>query len=236
MNKERLELAVKAFDEENYVEAIKIFQEESDNGCDFSTNRLGVMNEYGLGTEENLQNAKKLYELSAEKGSSFGMYNLGMLYLNGKGVNKDIKQAIIHLRKSSDKGYTLATYNLGAIYKDEKPNHKQAVHYFQKAAEDGYQRAIQNLGLYYYFGEGVEMDMKKALSIFISGYVSANKDDVSLADPDNEAIVSEYERIFRELCGLSESAIKGFVVDGITEISFDARNNNGKISKYTIEF
>jgi hypothetical protein len=55
-----------------------------------------------------------------------------------------------------------------------------------------------------------------------------------LADPDIEVIVSEYERIFRELLGLSESAIKGFLVDGVEEMSFDARDHNGKVSRWTI--
>jgi len=235
LDKERLASAKKAFDEKNYTEAIKIFQELGSKGCDVSNNTLGIMYEYGLGTEENLHKAKKFYELAAEKGNILGFYNLGMAYMYGKGVDKDIRQAITYLRKASDGGYTMASYNLGAIYKDVKPNHKQAVHYFQKAADDGDPSAIQNLGLYYYFGHGVKMDMKKALSIFISGYISANKANYSPEHPVYGSLVSEYERIFRQLCGLSESAIKGFIVDGITEISFDARNNKGKISKYTIK-
>lgn len=231
----RFEEGMKAFENNDFEQALAIFTEESDKGCPLSSNGLGVAYENGLGIEKDLKKAKEFYELATSRDDNTGAFNLGLLYLNGIVVEKDIKNAIKYFRKSSDGGYTRATYNLGVIYKDITPNHKQAVHYFTKAANDGDLDAKLNLGLQYYFGKGVDKNMAKALELFIAGYREFSKGNYTSELIDT--LRPEYEKVFRELCGLSESAIGAFTSDtNITEVSFEARDNKQKISNYTIQF
>ncbi len=232
---EKYKEALEAIKNNDTEKALSIFKEESDKGCSSSAAELGLAYEHGLDVEKDLQKAKEFYELATSRDNSVGAFNLALLYLNGIGTEKDIKQAIKYFRKSSEGGYSRAFYNLGVIYKDIQPNHKNAIHYFTKASENGDLDAKLNLGLYYYFGKGVENNMNKALSLFVSGYVEASKEGYTSELKDT--LLPEYERVFRELCGLSESAIKGFTVDAnITEMSFDAKENNNKVSNYTIQF
>ena len=226
--------AMEALKNNDTTKALAIFKEESDKGCPSSAAELGLAYEHGLGIEKDLHKAKEFYELATSRNNSVGAFNLALLYLNGIGTEKDTKQAIKYFRKSSEGGYSRAFYNLGVIYKDIQPNHKNAIHYFTKASEMGDLDGRLNLGLYYYFGKGTEKNMNKALSLFISGYIEASKE--SYTSELKDTLLPEYERVFRELCGLSESAIKGFTIEGISEISFDARDNKGNISKYTIQW
>ncbi len=231
---EKYKEALEAIKNNDTEKALSIFKEESDKGCSSSAAELGLAYEHGLDVEKDLQKAKEFYELATSRGNIVGAFNLALLYLNGIGTDKDIKQAIKYFRQSSKGGYSRAFYNLGVIYKDIQPNHKNAIHYFTKASENGDIDAKLNLGLYYYFGKGTDKDMLKALELFISGYRGITKGNYTSELIDT--LRSEYERVFRELCGLSESAIGAFSsTNNITEISFDARDDSGKISKYTIQ-
>ncbi len=81
----------------------KIFLEKACSGEDgLGCKELGVLYEYGRGTEKNLPKAAEYYKTSCEKEESFGCYYLGKFYKRGMGVSKDEKEAEKYMKKACD--------------------------------------------------------------------------------------------------------------------------------------
>jgi len=69
-------------------------------------------------------------------------------------------------KKRVEAGDSQAMYNIGCDYRDEKngytQNYTKALELFHRAAELGHSKAYNSIGIAYQFGNGVEVDIKKA--------------------------------------------------------------------------
>ena len=61
---------------------------------------LGLMYEYGKGTEEDYTQAVRWYRKAAEQGDTIAQLNLAVMYKYGTGVNEDFSQSVLWYKKS----------------------------------------------------------------------------------------------------------------------------------------
>lgn len=90
---------------------------------------------------------------------------LGDLFLKGESVQQDVNKAIKNYERAFELGNTEAALLLAKIYKNAKQK-DEAVKWFAKAASKGSAEAATELGIMYYYGDGVELDPKSALTLF----------------------------------------------------------------------
>ena len=74
--------AIKLFNQKNYKEAIKFFEQASELNCSEAMFVLGNFYEEGLipYINQDIQKAKELYKRAAELGNSDAMFNLGQIF------------------------------------------------------------------------------------------------------------------------------------------------------------
>jgi TPR repeat protein len=160
---------VTAYNEKNYVLAIKEFRPLAEQGDAKAQFNLGHMYASGQGVPQDDAQAVNWFRKAAEQGNPYAQTNLGAMYQKGQGVKKDYGQAVSWYRKAAEQGNVLAQYNLGWMYaKGEgvKQDYNHAVSWYLKAAEQGETDAQYNLGLLYLDGKGVPQDMVVAYSLF----------------------------------------------------------------------
>lgn len=100
----------------------------------------------------------------ADCGSPMSMIYIGIAYRNGHGITKDPKQAEKWFRQAADFGSILGLYELGRLYLTQK-KFEDAHQTLRFAAAAGYAPAIYLMGRLYIFGQGVEMDIPKGMSL-----------------------------------------------------------------------
>lgn len=66
-----------------------------------------------------------------------------------------------NLKKDANSGNALAQYKLGAMYLVVSGDYKKAFYWTNKSAIQGNSDAQNNLGLLYYYGQGVDKNIKK---------------------------------------------------------------------------
>jgi len=110
------ENGVKAYQEGNYDQAIKLFRPLAIQGDANSQRYLGIMYFDGKGVTQDYQEAVKWYLLAAEQGNASAQYNLGLKYDYGKGVTQDYKEAVKWYLLAAEQGSASAQYNLGVMY------------------------------------------------------------------------------------------------------------------------
>lgn len=102
-------------------------------------------------------NWKKVYQEAADAGESFAWHVMGNAY-----INEDIEKSASYWQKASDMGCYPAKYNL-ARYKQNKGLNNEALKLFEESAHWGKEDAYQALAEIYYYGRGIDKDVKKAL-------------------------------------------------------------------------
>mgnify|MGYP003576990020 CR=1 FL=1 len=122
--------------------------------------------------------AVPLLEYLAESGSPMGMIFLGYAYRAGTGVVKDPAQAERWYRRAADMGSVLGLYELGRLY-IEQVRYDEAKEAFRFASAAGYAPATYHLGRMYWFGFGVEKDIRRAKTLWedasANGHVFAER-------------------------------------------------------------
>lgn len=127
---------------------------------------LGLMYEYGKGTETDLTKALYWYEKAAEQGHAKGQSYTGSAYRRGAGVEKDYDKAFYWYEKAAGQGRMQAQYGLGLLYEaadSGRTDKSMALHWYEKAAEQGHKKAQSCCADMYYNGEGAAEDKAKAL-------------------------------------------------------------------------
>ena len=102
---ETFEDGVKAYEEGNYTEAIKIFTPLANAGLAEAQHNIGVMYANGRGVVQDDAQALKWYRLAAEQGYALAQYNIGFMYKNGQGVVKNYISAHIWFNLAAANGY-----------------------------------------------------------------------------------------------------------------------------------
>ena len=98
------ERADKAYEEEHFELAAKLWQELAERGDPQSQFRLGRMYHAGVWFEQDLTKAAELYTLASSAGHNQASTELAQLYLWGKGVSRDTARGLRLLERASQRG------------------------------------------------------------------------------------------------------------------------------------
>ncbi len=122
----------------------------------------------------------KYLEMAAEMGSILAQSFLGEnYYLGVDGYKKDLKKAEYWLLKSAKKGDVVSMWNLSNLYFDYDGLYdvKKSFYWTLKGAKKKHIPSMLSMGKAYHFGDGVVVDIKKALDIYAQVVKLANFSD-----------------------------------------------------------
>lgn len=109
------------------------------------------------------------FQNSAKQGITDAEVEVGYMYEHGIGTKKDYKIAEYYYDLAAKKGNLLAQHYLGMLYwhgakQNISIDRVKAFKLFHEAAKKNYDRSIGYIALSYYFGHGIERDLKEALN------------------------------------------------------------------------
>lgn len=146
---------------------LKLYQQQAAQNDAKAQYMLGWIHKYGYLVEKDLAQYIHWTTLATQQNFAPAQFALGFAYLNGIGITPDLKLALHWISLAAEQGLALAQFNLGRLYAlDDK---KLAVHWLSLAVEQNHALSQSRLGLMYTFGDGVEVDLKKGLSLLELG-------------------------------------------------------------------
>ncbi len=89
----KLERGKYLYSEKKYEAASELFRQAAGNGSVEAADDLGIIYEFGLGTQPDCKEAKRWFQKGAKGNSSTAMDHLGMLFEHGCGVKIDNEEA-----------------------------------------------------------------------------------------------------------------------------------------------
>jgi TPR repeat protein len=142
---------------------------------------LGCAYDDGEGVKENHTKAIFWLEKAAEKGNVRSMNRLYYLY----NLQKDPQKALFWLKKSAESGSISAMRNLAKAYHDGKHGLKEnaldALFWFKQAANDGADKdSALSIGCMYFYGQGIEPDIKEATNWLETAAIRGSSDAMIL--------------------------------------------------------
>lgn len=150
--------ADKAYAEEEFPLAGRLWQNMAVLGDREAAFRLGMLHELGRGVEHNAQHAVYWYQRAAQAGHIHAQHNLAVAYANGEGVGLDIHEALKWWQIAARQGNSDSQYNLGIIYatgsRGVERDVELARHWWHRAALGGDAQAQYNLGALYASADG----------------------------------------------------------------------------------
>lgn len=101
---------------------------------------------------------------NAEAQRAKAQYNVGVYYENGNEgvVDKNLDEAINWYEKAAEHGIIDAQFNLSILLRNRGDKEK-SVYWCSKAAEKEDVQGQFNLGVAYFYGDGIEQDIEKAI-------------------------------------------------------------------------
>ena len=148
---------VKAYSEQEYALAKRIFEPLAIHGHSASQYYLGVLYDMGVESHRNSRVAYQWYRLAALTGDDRAQHNLAVAYAKGDGVEANLKLAMKWWMLSSLQGNADSQYNLGILYTmgqgTIEKNIVKAMKWWRKAATSGDAVAQFNLGTIYANGD-----------------------------------------------------------------------------------
>src|SRR5690348_2524035 len=88
-----IDAAIVAYQNQQYVSALRLFEAAAQKGNREAQHRLGFMYREGRGTKRNDAKAMAWYRKAAEQGYAPAEYNLGLMYAQGEGAEADPSKA-----------------------------------------------------------------------------------------------------------------------------------------------
>jgi hypothetical protein len=134
--------------EQDYAEALRLYELAAEQGYASAQNNLGYMYSEGLGVEQDYAEALRLRTLAAEQGNAKAQSLLGYIYKEGLGVEQDYAEALRLYKLAADQGDATAQNNLGAMYAEGlgvEQDYAEAVRLYELAANSGFKIAHENL-------------------------------------------------------------------------------------------
>ena len=165
-HQELKEQALDAFLQENFDQAMVMWQVLTRAGDIDAMYAIGIMYDNGLGVGRDMVEAATWYRSAAADGHSGAQFNLGMAYLHGHGVPRNLAQSVYWWRQAANQGHADAQFNLGVAYthgSGVRRNLAKAVRWWRLAATQGDQIAQFNMGVVYANGKGVKLDINEAI-------------------------------------------------------------------------
>lgn len=170
-----VELSALCINNEKFEEGFAHLQQSAKLGNEVAQYRVAVCYFLGLGTNENGEKGFAIIKKLAEKNYPNAVYLLGSFYFNDGGVfvEQDRVKGWELIKKASSLGSPYAQYEVAIQYfikKNDKANFGEVVSLMEKSAEGGDLRALYVLSLAYAKGEGVEVDLDKAMRYLAQSY------------------------------------------------------------------
>jgi hypothetical protein len=134
---------------QDYITAVKEFQNAAENGDPKSQTELGKLYFTGRGIGNDKQVAFFWFTKAADQGNSESQLNLAKMYESGRHTTEDKPLAAQLYQKASDQGNSTAAYNLSHMYKDGvgvQKNEKKGYALLVKSATAGNADAQCELG------------------------------------------------------------------------------------------
>ena len=158
----------------DYKTAVKWYTLAAEQGNARAQNNLGNMHANGEGVPQDDKTAVKWYSFAAEQGDETGQNNLGLRYYKGQGVPRNYKTAVKWWTLAAEQGNAEAAAKTGYAYyhgHGVKKDYKKAVEWANRAVAgppewDGDPLGDFVMGLAYFFGRGVERDLRHAHVLF----------------------------------------------------------------------
>lgn len=148
---------VKAYTDQEFSLALRIFEPLAIHGHSASQYYLGVLYDMGAEYPRNSRVAYQWYRLAALAGDDRAQHNLAVAYAKGDGVEADLAMAMKWWMISSLQGNTDSQYNLGILYAMGQgtvdKDIVKAMKWWRKAATSGDAVAQFNLGTIYANGD-----------------------------------------------------------------------------------
>ncbi len=149
---------VKAYTEQEYALALRLFEPLAIHGHSASQYYLGVLHDIGVESLGNARIAYQWYRLAAIGGDDRAQHNLAVAYAKGEGVEVNMAKAMKWWMISSLQGNADSQYNLGILYAMGQGSIQRdiikAMKWWRKAATSGDAVAQFNLGTIYANGDG----------------------------------------------------------------------------------
>jgi uncharacterized protein len=139
---------IAAYEENDYVAAIKLLQAPAEQGHAEAQFTLGVMYVTGRGAAKDIDTAAVWWQRAAEQRHAPSLYNLGWLHAQGNGVDQDYAKARHYWHEAAVSGDAAAQFQLGVLAATGEGgprNYQEAVRWWRLAAAQGYQQALDGL-------------------------------------------------------------------------------------------
>jgi TPR repeat protein len=125
------------------------FQQRAETSSSYQCD-MGIVHEFGIGTEKNPKKAAEYYLKAAHTGNALGEYYAFICFTNADyGFDHDDKVAANWVKKSAERGNASAQYELGLCYLNGwgvEENEDEALAWIQKSADYGNDRGLCFLG------------------------------------------------------------------------------------------
>ncbi|KAI8887598.1 HCP-like protein [Backusella circina FSU 941] len=154
--------------DQDYVTAIAWYKKAASQNHITANYRLGRMHFLGEGVEQDNDLVFEYFKVAAELGDAESQYELGLCYKMGYGVDESYDQVIPWHLKAADQGsntsYVLRDiglfYEHGDVFEQD---YGKALDYYLQSADHKNIGAYLNIAQLYYFGLGVEQDLRTCL-------------------------------------------------------------------------
>ena len=133
MADDSFESALKAYENNDYSTASRVFQRLADQGQSLSQRYLGEMYDKGLGVPQDYATAVNWYRKAAIQKDSQAQFLLGVKYLNGHGVVENPVEAYTWFALAFNNGYVKAADPLRVLNKSLSTMDRQIA--LKRAAE-----------------------------------------------------------------------------------------------------
>ena len=111
-----LEDGMTAFNEKDYVTALKLWRPLAEQGNPTAQYQVGILYAEGTGVVQSDVIASAWFQRAAAQGVAAAQYNLGVSYAEGLGLAKDDVAAVKWFRRAADQGMAYGQLNLGLMY------------------------------------------------------------------------------------------------------------------------
>jgi TPR repeat protein len=111
-----LEDGMTAFNEKDYVTALKLWRPLAEQGNPTAQYQVGILYAEGTGVVQSDVIASAWFQRAAAQGVAGAQYNLGVSYAEGLGLAKDDVAAVKWFRRAADQGMAYGQLNLGLMY------------------------------------------------------------------------------------------------------------------------
>ena len=142
----------KAYEDQNYTEAMRWYRAAADQGHAQAQLHVGNLYTDGEGVTRDHEEALRWFRKAADQGDNEALNNIGWFYLSGWGISQDYGLAMEWFRKAADKGNEVAQRNIAMMYLQGMgvtADKDEAIRWFKKAAAAGDEDskdALQQLG------------------------------------------------------------------------------------------